>query len=240
MSNDEVFRVAATTFNVEAHNKAVLQADSFRKAIQEFLKDYMDDLFLKMIALKGDYSSGWEPLNKNYVDKKLSYGGNSGFMDFFGDLEKYLMSADSISMLGAPRVLFSPGQGGGLAQGVMQTTDRRGQIRYRGPNGRFVSGNNAFNWLSYTLEIRMFPAINNRRVFNARSGASRLFSKMDDSVPRLNKAVGKKQLGLASRFAVFEHGNGRQPARALLKPFLEWYATDNLRSSLSSEYGIRI
>lgn len=222
--NKAVFDTANQVFGNAVIETAGNAAEQFRRRVVDFLDDYMEGLYPAMFhQLDSVYQNAYPPLSVEYEDRKARLGRSlPEFLRFRGGLEEYLLSRSAKRDFGAARAQFTS-EGKGLSKGIVVSPNGRARSA---KTGRFVSNREAFSSVVFTVEIQMFPRIqgqNYETVFNR---------------------YAKKQ---REKFAVFEFGRKHQggkvayqPARPLLRAFLPWYATTNLRTSIAQKLGVRL
>jgi len=222
--NKAVFDFALQVFSDVVVDTAGTSAEQFRRRVISFLDDYMEGLYPAMFhQLDTIYTNRYDPLSQDYEDRKARLGrGLPDFLRFRGELEDYLLNRNAKRDFGTPKAIFTT-QGQGVSKGVTITPQGRARsIR----TGRFVSNREAFSSLVFTVEIQMFPRI------------------QGDNYEAAFDRYAKKQ---RVKFAVFEFGRkyrggkvSYQPPRPLLRAFLPWYATTNLRTSIAQKLGVQI
>ena len=232
--NQAVFSMANEVMTEAVIRTAGRSAEDFRRELIEFLQKYMANFYSDLVVegvggetapgllSSSSFFSPWPNLKQDYSDRK---GGKNSFYDFSGDLKDHLLGRNAATDFGKPKVKVSVG-GQGLSPLVR--IDAAGRPQYRRGSGRrgFASYASAFSQLVFSLNVEMFP-----------------------------KLQGKKMKGIFSKFpmagnirykmAVNEFGRGsmrgkaiNHPARPLMRPFLDWYGTTNLRLSLAEKFGI--
>lgn len=226
--NQQVFNLANEVLSEAVVETAGRSVDDFRRELQAFLSDYMGRFYPQMFKqLDEVYRSIYPSAGEYYRIQKLMLGGDpEKFYGLTGDLQRYLLARDPNEDFGNPKVKFTA-RGERLSDLVY--IDRGGRPQYRAGSGRrgFAPYSVAFSRLVFSLEVDMFSKIRGRSF-------QQIFNIYEDPEQRMKFAVGE--------FGRRKAGNHTQaqPPRPLLRPFINWYGTTNLRNSVQERFGIRM
>lgn len=236
--NDAVFDFANEVVFDTVIQAAGRSAEDFRRELLKFLTDFMKSFYSELVVenignsdgpsglMSGSsYYAPWNRLSEAYYDQKIRNNRSTGFYENTGKLKQHLLGRDAIKDFGKPKVTMNA-EGKGVASNVF--IDRAGRPQYRKGSGKrgFAAFSSAFAEIQFILEVQMFPKMqgkNLKSVFN-------IFPMQDNIRYKLavNEFGRTKMAGKAVN----------HPARPLLRPFLDWYGSTNLRLSLSERFGV--
>ena len=209
--NDAVFEFAAQVVGKEVVERAGKDVETIRRELVVKVRDYVDAFYTEMLFegnLSGAigrplYSKKWPELAADTVYKK----GHSTFLEESGDFVDNLLGRSPLQDLGEPIVRFTGRQ---REKGAPIFIDRAGRPQYAPGSGKrgFAKFSDLVN-LSFSLEVEAFPELKG-------ANADSLIQRMTDGYDTL-------------KLSMFERGRKHQPARPLVRPFLQWYATEGLR-----------
>lgn len=226
--NDPVFDNVAEFVGERITEQLGVAVNDFVVDLRRFLNRYVDQFFASLVTHNigipspggptyGATAPAWKQLDPYYQSRKYRYGFSEGFYERTGDLKAALSNQSARTLFGTPKV----------RQSITGTTrkdvfiDAAGRPQWRGGSGRrgFAAYADAFQKMAVALEIDLFP-----------------------------KAQGKKPTDLlggrtgwwASKLRMLEHGRTNMPGRPVVKPFMDWYTTENLKQSVFQEFNVRI
>jgi len=227
-ANEAVFSLADEVLVEAVINTAGLSAESFRRELTKFLRDYTAEFYSDWVVpegMGGEIASPligteWANLSPGYRDSSRKAGRNA-FYEYSGELKENLLGRNPLTDFGKPNVNLNS-SGRGVSDQVF--IDKGGRPQYRRGSGRqgFAPFSVAFSQLVFSMQIEMFPKIQ-------------------------GKTMRSVMTWFPLSLRVNEFGRGKMrgktinhPARPLIRPFLDWYGTTNLRLSLSERFGIEV
>jgi hypothetical protein len=229
--NDEPFAVALQILEEVVVETASRTAGEFRLQVQKFMQEYLKQFYIKMFErLDTTYSNLYDGLNDHYADRKARLGRNlPDFYRFTGQTETYLKGLEPVRQFGAIKVKFIKT---GREQSNLVKIDSAGRAQYRsgGAARGFASDSVAFTALVFTLEIQAFQkdlGKTPRDVLQRYAGTPQGLRFIGTNLGRKGGVRGGRKIT-------------KQPSRPLLKPFLEWYGTTNLKSVVNQKFKVQV
>lgn len=218
--NTAVFDFANTVINQEVVKKASQNADNLRRRIAREASRFVEDFYREMLyGPEGlqKYSKVYDkiaPLSTETIYRK----GHGRYYEQSGDLIDELLSRDPLADLGKPQVRF---EGGQRTEGAAVFIDRAGRAQYAAGSGKrgFAPGS-ALRNLAFSIVINIFPQVRGQ--------------DYDKAILRMTSGFNTLKLSYG------EFGTKRQPARPLVRPFLQWYSTTGLRRMLVEKFSIQV
>lgn len=223
--NDAVFDNVANFVGERITEQLDVAVNDFVVDLRRFLNRYVDQFFSSLVLHNvgvdqptyGPSAPKWADLSMDYWDRKASQGFPTEKYERTGDLKAALANQSAREIFGTPKV----------HQHITGRTNRNvfidaaGRPQWRSGSGRrgFAAYADAFQNMAITLEIDLFPKAQGRKPSDLLGGRTGWW---------------------ASKLRMLEHGRKNMPARPMMKPFMDWYTTDNLRQSVLRQFNVRI
>lgn len=214
-NNDAVFDFAAHVISQEVVSHASKDVEDLRRELVKKISDYVEAFYTEMLfegSFSGAvglplYATKWPSLSADTIYRK----GHGRFLEDSGDLLDNLLARSPLHDFGHPTVGFTRGQ---RAEGAPIFIDRAGRPQYAAGSGRhgFAKFSELVG-LNFSLTVEAFPKVRGEPV-------DRVIRRMTDGFDTL-------------KLSMFERGRTHQPARPLVRPFLEWYATIGLEQQIN-------
>lgn len=227
--NDAVFDVADTVLNQEVVATFGMKAQNVRRELVRFMDDYQRGFFGELaeeyFGIDGgeptDLVAGqhWKKLEPYYYARKQKEGHSRNFYARRGGLSKQIAQLDAQRAYGKGVVSLNISDYGELSDKVFLDKGGRPQWR-KGTGGKgFAPRHMAYKDLSAEITLRAFPRAKGKN---------------------LSTLIAKALKGPEGQVWWYnEVGTRYAPARPILRKFLEWYATENLKFALSEKFGIK-
>jgi phage gpG-like protein len=226
--NDKVFVELGHQIGIALTQQLDASLHKQKQTLRQFLDRYASAFFQSLVRHNlGDGPSypgapKWGPLAGPYQDSKYSAGYREGFYERTGSLESALLGQSAIQRFGRPEITTKAE--GSLRNSKHIFIDRAGRPQWRRSSGRrgFAPYVEAFSSLELIRTIKIFPKAQGKNPTDL---------------------LGAGTTGWATKLAILEGGRTRpnkMPARPLLRPFMNWYATKNLEETVLRKFKVRI